>query len=112
VLHAAPERSAVEFLREQRSEAQLDYRQASGPLFFDADQYDFTVRALGPSGSSATALGTFTRDLIADNYYLVAFTEAAGVLTPIVVEKAPFAGSSSEVTAMHAAPSLDPMSLY
>jgi hypothetical protein len=112
VLHAAPERSTVEFLREQRSEAQLDYRQASGRLTFDADQYNFGVRVLDAGGSTVTSIGTFTQDLAADNTYLIAFTEAAGVLTPIVVEKAVFTGTSSEVTAMHAAPSLGAMSVY
>ena len=112
VLHAAPQRATVNFLREQRNEAQLEYRQASAPLFFDADEYDFNVWALDATGDSSSLIGSFSRELVPDNRYFIALTEAAGEMTPIVVEVEPFSGSSAEVIAIHAAPSLGPMSVY
>src|SRR5690606_8256273 len=38
--------------------------------------------------------------------------EAAGQLRPIIVEKAPFTGTSAEIVAVHAAPSIGPLSVY
>src|SRR5690606_27272286 len=112
VLHAAPQRATVNFLREQRNEAQLEYRQASAPLFFAADEYDFNVSALDATGDTPSLICSFSRQLVPDNRYFSALTEAAGEMTPIVVEVAPFSGSSAEVIAIHAAPSLGPMSVY
>src|SRR5690606_21686322 len=112
VLNAAPARATLHFLREQRNETQLDYRQASGPLFFDTDEYDFNVRAIDPTGNSSTLIGSFSLELVPDNRYFIALSEAAGELAPIVVEVEPFSGSSAEVIAVHAAPSLGPMSMY
>jgi len=112
VVHAAPERSTLDFLREQRTEAQLDYRQASGQLVFDSDEYDFNVRALDPGGQTTTLIGNFSHTLVPENTYLFVITEAAGELVPIVIEKEPYDGDSSEINAVHSAPSLGPMSLY
>src|SRR5690606_22956922 len=109
VLHAAPARGTLDFLREQRNETQLDYRQASGPLFWDSGEYDFNVHAVDATGTSTTLLGSFSRTLAADQQYFFVITEAAGELRPIVVEKAPFSGTTAEVVAVHAAPSLGPM---
>lgn len=112
VLNAAPERGTLDILREQRSETQLDFRQVSGPLVFDADQYDFNVRA-GNLDGSTSILGSFSQELLPENEYLITITEVAGVLTPVVLEKARFEGGTSvEIAAVHAAPSLGPMSLY
>src|SRR5690606_17486309 len=112
VLHAAPERDTLDFLREQRNEAQLEFRQTSGPLVFDADQYDFNIRTLAPSGNSSVLIGSFSRELVPDRDYFFAITEADGELTPVVLEKERFSGPSAEVTAVHAAPSLGRVSLY
>lgn len=112
VLHAAPARGTLNFLREQRNETQLDYRQASGTLFWDSDDYDFSVQAVDANGTTTTLLGGFSRTLVPDQQYFFVITEAAGELRPIIVEKTPFTGTSAEIVAVHAAPSLGPMSIY
>lgn len=112
VLHAAPARDTLDFLRVQRNETQLEFRQTSGPLVFDADEYDFNVRTPAPGGNSTVLLGGFSRQLVPERDYLFAITEANGQLTPIVVEKERFSGPSSQVTAVHAAPSLGRVSVY
>ncbi len=112
VLHAAPERNTIEFIRGQRNEAQLEFRQASGPLVFDSDRYNFTIRALNSSGSAATSLGTFTRELQPNKQYLIAIAEVAGTVAPVVLEKDAFSGTTAEINMMHAAPTLGAMALY
>jgi|GEM_PF-2125776 len=112
VLHAAPARGTLNFLREQRNEMQLDYRQASGVFVWDSDEYDFNVQAIDANGATATLLGGFTQELVPDRQYFFAITEAAGQFRPIIVEKAPFTGTSAEIVAVHAAPSIGPVSVY
>lgn len=114
VVHAAPERGEIQLRRIQREEARLDYREASARLRFDVDEYDFNAYIARPGTSSDwTLLGTFTVSLTQDSDYLFVLTEPNGTFEPIVVET-PVVSQSDEsrIVAVHAAPSLGPMSVY
>lgn len=113
VMHAAPERGTIDFRREQRSETQLDYRQASGQMRFDEDEYEFNARITEPGSSGSNLLGSFSAVLSDGNEYVFVLTEPSGVFTPIVLENAVLdEDADTRIVAVHAAPSLEPMSVY
>src|SRR5690606_30768032 len=105
VLHAAPSYGDLAFMREQRVEATLAFKNQAA-FAFDADEYDFNVDLVGPAGARERVL-SFSRELSPGTTYTVVLTEIGGLVQPIVVEKEPFGGgSNAEASAVHAAGSL------
>ncbi|HEX7081301.1 MAG TPA: DUF4397 domain-containing protein [Gammaproteobacteria bacterium] len=113
VVHVAPTTSEIDFLREERSEATVDYREVSGTLTFDADQYDFNIEVQDPASSTPKRIRSFSHVLVEDTAYLFVLTEADGQVEPIIVEKAPFSSSTdAEIVAVHGAPSFGNLDVY
>jgi hypothetical protein len=106
VVDAAPTQGQIDFLREQRVEATLDYRAASSVLVFDEDEYSFNVRTTRPWDSSPQLLDTFSQQVQHGTDYLFVITEQSGAVTHLVFEKPTFSSTSeAEVQVIHAAPS-------
>src|SRR5690606_8520070 len=115
VVHAAAERSSLELRRIQNPETRpaLEYRGASPRLRFDVDEYEFSAYIDPPGPPQWELLGTFTVSLTPETDYLFVLTEANGAFKPIVVESsAARQNDRSHIVAVHAAPSLAPMSVY
>ncbi len=114
VVHAAAERGRIDFRRIQRSESRLQFREASERLRFDVDTYDFNAYVERPGTTDDwTLLATFPVSLTEDTDYLFVLTEADGAFKPIIVETPVVEESDrSRLVAVHAAPSLPPMSVY
>jgi hypothetical protein len=113
VVNAASSFPAIQMLRGQRSEANLDYR-GSSSLTFDSDTYNFTLRVSLPSTSEPTVVETFTYDLAAESRHLFVWANAGGELEPILVSQPVFDPESSNVeyTLIHAAESVPAVDLY
>src|SRR5690606_11941620 len=81
---------------------------------FDVDTYDFNAYVERPGTTDDwTLLATFPVSLTEDTDYLFVLTEADGAFKPIIVETPVVEESDrSRLVAVHAAPSLPPMSVY
>ena len=115
VVHAAAERGSIELRRIQWAETRppLEFRTASSQFRFDVDEYEFNAYIQPPGTTDWELLGSFTVSLTPETDYLFVLTEANGDFEPIVVESsAERRNDRSHIVAVHAAPSLGPMSIY
>lgn len=113
VVNAAPTQGAISFLREQHVEATLNYREASSPLLFDEDQYDFNIETSPPGAASPQLIDSFSQQVVHGTDYLIVLTEAGGSAVHLVLEKPPFSSTSeTEARAVHAAPAGQPVDVF
>lgn len=113
VVHAAPSYLTINFLREERVEAELDFTSASRHSF-DADEYDFNVEVSPPGTDGTERIATFAGSLSADNDHYIVLAEDGGEIEPVLIEEPvfDFESSESEFSIFHAAGTLGEVDVY
>jgi hypothetical protein len=113
VVHAAPSYGTIAFLREERRESQLAYRD-SVSFQFDVDLYDFNLEIVAPGATSPTRILSFDETLEVDTRHLFVLAEQGGLITPLVFKDPLFDTTSPEVemSAMNAAATLGSIDVY
>jgi hypothetical protein len=112
VLNAAPSYQQVYFLREQRTEATLAYRNSS-TLRFDTDQYDFNLEVQPVGSTTRQRLFSFSENVSASEEYTFVLTEVGGTLTSLVLDQPAFnTAGSAQVAALDASETLGPVDVY
>ena len=113
VFHAAPSQGGVRFLRVERAEANLNYKESSAVLRVDTDSYRFSVDVLTPTGSDRVL--SFTRTIEIDTEYDFIVYDSAGGLAVREFEQ-PFsevpASGESEVQLVHVAAGVGAVDVY
>jgi hypothetical protein len=113
VVDAAASRGTISFLREQQTEATLEYRGGSGDLVFDEDTYDFNVEVTPPGTSTPSLIGTFSQEVVSGTDYFFVLSESGGKIEPIVVATPTFASATdTQITVVHAAAAVAPLDAY
>jgi hypothetical protein len=113
VFHAAPGQGTLRFLRVERVEADLNYKEGSAVLRVDEDSYRFNVDVVTPSGPDRVQ--SFTRSLAAGTEYMFILYENGGTVDVLEYEKPSpeVAGSTdSEVQLFHLAPGVGSVDVY
>lgn len=113
VVDAAPHLPALDFLRVERPEATLEFRQAQ-TLTFDEDEYTFHLATTSPDTGASVEIASFDEQLSAESDYVFVITEAAGVPEFLVLDSPPFDPTStdSQFAVVHASDELPDMDFY
>jgi hypothetical protein len=113
VFHAAPGRGAIRFLRIERSEAELNYKEGSAVLRVDTDTYQFNVDSVTRDGADRVL--SLTRTIEVDTEYSFIVYEDMGAVDVLEFDKpaSDLAGSSdSEVQLFHLAAGVGAVDVY
>jgi hypothetical protein len=110
--NAAPSFSTVAFLRVERAEASLSYRQF-GRFRFDAHEYKFHLETLRLDGTAGREF-SMTREIDESNDYIFVFNERTGDLAIDVFEFPVLATGSatSQYVVLHTAATLGPVDVF
>jgi hypothetical protein len=115
VVNVAPGFAGLTFQRERRD---LQYQPANlsfkglQEYTFDADTYDFFVFERSLIETYTPRDWTFVAELQAERGYLVALTEVAGDVRPIVIEYQDAPAADAQIVGLHAAEGMPAMDLY
>lgn len=113
VFHAAPGQGTLRFLRVERVEADLNYKEGSAVLRVDEDTYRLNVDVVTPRGEDRVQ--SFTRSLAAGTEYMFILYENGGTVDVLEYEKPSpeVAGSTdSEVQLFHLAPGVGSVDVF
>src|SRR5690606_645595 len=89
IIHAAPSYGTVAFLREERPEATLNYRESAGFLF-DVDRYDMHVEVTNLAGDRVRPISMdIELDVNHDYSFVIEETSGLGVTTLTFPKLAP-----------------------
>ena len=88
-VHAASGYGDIRFLRVEREEAILSYRQAASHVF-DADTYTFNLEVSSLEGTESGRVASFTETLVEGTRYIFTFVDVGGLLQALVTESPRF----------------------
>ncbi len=116
VVNAAPSFAQLWYLREQpltESPEALAFKSVSAHDY-DVDTYDFFVYQKRVGTGEVLATWTWIKELVEGSQYTFVLTEAAGKISPQIVEYSPTVANSSDtqIAVVHAGESLPAMDVY
>jgi len=111
-VHAAPNQGPIDFRREEKLEANLDYL-GSSSTSFNVDTYDFHFDVT-PAGAEPERLVSFSHDLVVGTDYTIVATEIDGRFQEVVLEAPTLEADSTnaQIASVHLAPMLGAVDLY
>ena len=113
VFHAAPGQGTLRFLRVERVEAELNYKEGSAVLQVDEDSYRLNVEVVTPDGLDRAQ--SFTRSVAAGTEYMFILYENGGTVDVLEYEKPSpevLGTTDSEVQLFHLAPDVGSVDIY
>jgi hypothetical protein len=114
VVNAAPSFAQLSYRREQTDSRDALAFKAVAAHDYDADTYDFNVYELQEATQTVLTKWTWAKELVADKQYTFVLAEAAGQVSPQIVEyPAKFANSTdTQMAVVHAGETLPAMDVY
>ena len=114
VVNAAPSFAQLSFRREQTDTRDALAFKGVAAHDYDVDTYDFNAYQLDVATQALLHQWTWAKELVADKQYTFVLAEAAGQVSPLIVEYAPNLANSSDtqIAVVHAGESLPAMDVY
>jgi hypothetical protein len=111
IVNAAPSYGTLAFLREERPEATLAFRESVG-FQFDVDQYDFHIETTDLEGAVIRPAST-SLELDTEHDYSIVIDESGGLgFTTLTFPKIAPSNSSVQFRVFHAAADIGPVDVY
>jgi hypothetical protein len=114
VVNAAPSFAQLSFRREQTDTRDALAFKGVASHEYDVDTYDFNVYQLQVASQALLNKWTWSKQLVADKQYTFVLAQAAGTISPQIVEYTPKLASSTDtqIAAVHAGEGLPAMDVY
>ena len=113
-VHLAAQQGTINFLRVERAESSLAYKQDSGFISVDEDTYNFNVEILPPGTTDPERILTFPFSVTAGQSYTFFIRDAGGGVRVETLEHAENSAGSGEtlIDLLHAAPNLPAVDVF
>jgi hypothetical protein len=114
VVNAAPSFAQLSYRREQTDTRDVLAFKGVAAHDYDVDTYDFNVYQLQVATQALLNRWTWAKELVADKQYTFVLAEAAGQVSPQIVEYSPKLTSSTDtqMAVVHAGETLPAMDVY